>query len=139
MASTPKARFAALQTAAAAKSGTHTITGIAESRASLVTAVLLEKRTGPSLVLTPSPGRAARLGEDFAFFGSKRVYVYPETESRFFHFDAKSHQILEERLQALTAIVRGEDCVVLASAAAALISFVYMLTGKWKKDTILQR
>jgi transcription-repair coupling factor (superfamily II helicase) len=116
----PQAGFAGIRALAKERSGIHNITGIAETRASLVSGLLLEDRKGPSLVVVPSPGRAEKLGEDFAFFGGKRVYVAPEDEGRFLRFDAKSHQILEARLAVLSALVREEDCVVVASAAAAL-------------------
>ena len=102
------------------KTGTHALTGISEQRSSLAASLLLSERKGASLIITPSPGRAERLGEDFAFFAKKRVYVFPEDESRFLRFEAKSHQYLEMRLAAMTALARNEDCVVIASAAATL-------------------
>jgi len=116
----PKAGFAGIRMLAKERSGIHNITGISETRSSLVSGLLLAETKGPSLVIVPSPGRAGKLGEDFAFFAEKRVYTVPEDEGRFLRFDAKSHQILEARLAALTALVRREDCIVIASASAAM-------------------
>ncbi|MBE6036305.1 MAG: transcription-repair coupling factor [Clostridiales bacterium] len=112
--------FPELRRLAERQTGICSITGISESRASASAAILLEGRKGPQLILTPSAGRAARLAEDLPFFASQRIYTVPEDEGRFLRFDAKSHQQLEARTAALTAICRGEDCIVIASAAAAL-------------------
>ncbi|MDO4552110.1 MAG: hypothetical protein Q4C22_01090, partial [Bacillota bacterium] len=101
-------------------SGVVNISGIAESRVAAVAGFIAEKRKGQSLIVVPSYERARRLAADLSFFSKLPVYVMPEEEQSLIRYDAKSRDYLEQRLRALTALVRGEDCVVVADGAAAV-------------------
>lgn len=104
----------------AGTSGIVNISGISESRVTPVAGMLASARTGQSLIITSSYGKAKRLAEDLSFFVSKNIYVAPDGEQAFLRYDAKSTAGLSERISALTALVKGEDCIVVIPVTGAV-------------------
>ncbi|WP_130862187.1 transcription-repair coupling factor [Bacilliculturomica massiliensis] len=100
--------------------GIINLSGISESRVTPVAAELASARTGQSLIVTSSYGKAKRLAEDLSFFISKNIYVMPEGEQAFLRYDAKSTAGLAERITAMTALAKGEDCVVVTPVTGAV-------------------
>ncbi|MBE6033763.1 MAG: transcription-repair coupling factor [Clostridiales bacterium] len=96
------------------------ISGISEGRVAPVCARIAGKAAGPTLVVTSSAIKAKRLAEDLSFFAHKNVYVMPDTGEIFLRYEAKNHHDLLERLKILKAMVTGEDCFIIAPAAASL-------------------
>lgn len=94
--------------------GIINLSGISESRVTPVAAILAGAQTGQSLIVTSSYGKAKRLAEDLSFFVTQKIYVVPEGEQAFLRYDAKSTAGLSERISAMTAMVKGEDCIVVA-------------------------
>lgn len=112
--------FRELREALRAHSGVISIAGISESRSSAVAGVIAEERGGQTLIIVSGFGRAKRLAEDLAFFVDRKIYVIPEEERSLSHYDAKSHDGLEQRLRALAALSGGQDCIVVAPVSGAL-------------------
>ena len=112
--------FRELREAVRALAGTISVSGISESRASALVGLAAEERGGQTLVIVSGFGRAKRLAEDLAFFIDRKVYVLPEEERSLFRYDAKSHGELERRLEALTALADGQECIVIAPVSAVM-------------------
>jgi transcription-repair coupling factor (superfamily II helicase) len=104
-----------------ASKGAYYISGVAEGRIAPVIQAIAEKGKRQCLVITASYARARKLAEDISFFaGNKKTYVIPSEEQIFFKYEAKSHTYLEERLQAIIAILKGEDCIVITPVFGAI-------------------
>lgn len=95
------------------------ISGISESRVAPVAADKA-KSNAQALIIVSSATRAKRLAEDLAFFADKRIYVVPEEEGVFLHYEARSREQLFARMKALKALRSGEECIVIAPATAAV-------------------
>jgi len=96
------------------------ISGIAESRVAPVAAYVLKSNGSQGLIIVSSHTRAKRLAEDLSFFVDKNIYVMPESEDIFLHYEARSREQLFERMKALKALRTGEECVVICPAQTAL-------------------
>lgn len=106
------------------KSGMINVAGLSESRGAHAIGFLSEKVKGQCLILTSNENRAKRLSEDISFFTDKSVYYIPGQEPVFFKYDAKSHNLLDQRLHVLINIIKGEDCIVVSSIDSALKKMV---------------
>ncbi len=113
-------RFHRIRQLAAEASGVTCITGISESRSALMAGIIALEKKGQLLIVTPSFTRARKLAEDLSLFVDDKIYLLPEEVQSRISFDAKSQDALVERLEALTALAKGEDCIVVASAQSSL-------------------
>ncbi|WP_324822599.1 transcription-repair coupling factor [Sinanaerobacter sp. ZZT-01] len=113
-------KFRGLRSLVRNAKGIFNFSGVAESRVAPIVSIVTKERKGQSLIVTSSYGKAKRLAEDLSFFVSKKIYVIPEEEQSFLRYDAKSHQYLEQRLRAVTALLKGEDCIVITPISGAL-------------------
>jgi len=112
--------FRQLKEAAKHASGITSVEGISESRSAAVAGQIAEARGGQTLIITSSYGRAKRIAEDLPLFVGKKVLLLPEEERSPTLYDAKSHHALIGRLSVLTALAKGEECVVVASVMGAV-------------------
>ncbi len=113
-------KFEGLRSLAKNARGVFHFSGVAESRVAPIAGIVVKERKGQSLIVTSSYSRAKRLAEDLSFFVEKKIYIIPEEEQGFLRYDAKSHQSLEQRLCAITALLKGEDCIVVSPVSGAL-------------------
>ncbi|MGI6751437.1 MAG: transcription-repair coupling factor [Anaerovoracaceae bacterium] len=113
-------RFRAVRNAAKSVDRVINITGISESRASSIAAIIAEERGGQLLIITPNYLRAKRLAEDLYFFSDKKVFLIPEEDRSFLRYDAKSHHDLEDRMAAMTALAQGRECIVVTPVSGAI-------------------
>nr|WP_246637561.1 transcription-repair coupling factor [Crassaminicella profunda] len=72
------------------------------------------------LIITHSEYQAKKIYEDLKFFIKNKAHTYPTKELVFYNYDAQSHQRLEERLNTMIEMVRGEKCIVVASIESLL-------------------
>lgn len=114
-----RGRFQRIKQLASEAKGIINISGISESRSAAITGLITKARDGQVLVVTSSYGRAKKLAEDLSFFVDKKIILMPDEEQSFISFDAKSHHNLLGRLSALTALAKGENCIVVAPVFAA--------------------
>ena len=99
--------------------GIINISGISESRCAPVISHL-SKEEGQSLIITATAARANKLALDLSFFSRKEILVLPPEDQMFLRFEARNHDLLIERLRALTALRTGKDCIVVAPVSAAV-------------------
>ena len=100
--------------------GVINISGISDSRVAPVIADLIKEEKGPSLVVTPTYIGARRLASDVSFFAKKRIYIVPEDDNVFRGYEAKNQDTLFGFLEALRAVIDGEDCIVVAPVGMAI-------------------
>ena len=101
------------------KIGAINVSGISDARVAPFIEKILEQGKRQCLVITPSYPRARKLAADLAFFVQKKIYVIPSEELINISFEAKSHQYLEDRLAAISAIINDEDCILIAPFSGA--------------------
>lgn len=100
--------------------GVINISGISDSRVAPVCADIILEERGPCLVVTPTYIGASRLASDISFFVNKRIYVVPSDEEVFRSYEAKNQDTLFGFLEALRAVLSGEDCVVVSPVTMAI-------------------
>jgi transcription-repair coupling factor (superfamily II helicase) len=96
------------------KAGAINVSGISDARVAPFIADIMEQGKRQCLIITSSYPRAKKLAMDLAFFVDKSIYVIPSEEIINISFEAKSHQYLEDRIKALSAILGDEECVIIA-------------------------
>ena len=72
------------------------------------------------LVITHNEIQGKKVYEDLKFFLETDVYFFPRKEILFYHVEAYSHPGMEERLQAMLALLSGRPCIVVASVESLL-------------------
>ncbi len=97
------------------KSGVINVAGFSESRLAHAAAYLAESSNRQCLIITANESSARRISEDIAFFTEKKVYYIPGQDPVFFRYDAKSHNLLEQRLNAIINIIKGEASIIVSS------------------------
>ncbi|MGI6727319.1 MAG: transcription-repair coupling factor [Anaerovoracaceae bacterium] len=101
-------------------SGVINISGISESRSAAIAGLITEIRGGQTLIVTSSFDRARKLAQNLSFFVSQKILLLPEEEQSNMAYDAKSHDALFDRLTALTALAKGEPCIVITPVSGAV-------------------
>lgn len=97
------------------KTGTVNVVGFSESRIAHVAGFIGENSSRQLLILTSNENSAKKMSQDIRFFSDRKVYYLPGQEPVFFRYDARSHNILEERLNALIHILKENNCIVVSS------------------------
>ena len=102
------------------KRGIIGISGVSESRSAFIISENIKKESGKSLIIVATEPRAKRLADDLSFFTDRNIHVMPDEDQVFLRYEAKNHDLLLERLNAMKALRGQEDCIVVAPAAAAI-------------------
>ena len=100
--------------------GVTCISGVSESRSARMIAETIGKDHKRSLIITGTEPRARRLADDLSFFVSRPVHVMPAEDQLFLRFEARNHDRMIDRLQAMHALLTDPDCIVVAPASAAI-------------------
>lgn len=100
--------------------GMINITGAAEGRIAPITANILNEKKGQSLIVVSTFNRAKRLATDLSFFSPRKIYILPPDDNSLMQYEAKSNDDLLNRLRVLKAVVRGEECTVIAPVTGAV-------------------
>ncbi|MDR1952916.1 MAG: transcription-repair coupling factor [Clostridiales Family XIII bacterium] len=96
------------------------IAGLTEGQIAPIVAKILYKKDGNCLIVTPYFERAKAIAKNLSFFMSREIYTVSDDDPFFSGFEAKSRDNLHERIAALIAMGRGQDCVVVAPVSAVL-------------------
>ncbi|MDO4486307.1 MAG: transcription-repair coupling factor [Bacillota bacterium] len=96
------------------------ITGASEGRIAPVIADIIEEKKGQSLIVVSTLNRAKRLATDLSFFAAQKIYILPQDDETFVQYEARSNEELLERLKVIKAVVRGEDCIIIAPVTGAV-------------------
>ncbi len=112
--------FDSLLSAFNREKGRGQVEGLTGAAKGLLLARMVQRRGGQTLVITHHMEQAHRLLDDLAQFGlpSLSLYLLPALESRWLAEAVTDHLALGERIAALTALGRGEPCVVVGTAEA---------------------
>ena len=103
------------------KKGIIGISGVSESRSALVISKIIEEGQGQNLIIVATENRAKKLADDLSFFTAKGdIYVMPEEDQLFLNYEAKNHDLMIQRLNALKALRNDKRCVVVAPVSAAV-------------------
>ncbi len=100
--------------------GMINITGAAEGRVAPIIADIIKDKKGQSLIVVSTLNKAKRLASDLSFFDARSIYVLPPDDESLIQYEAKSNDDLLERLKVLKAVVKGEECIVIAPVTGAI-------------------
>lgn len=106
------------------QAGVVNVVGLSESSSAHSVAQISNHYNKQCLIITASEKRAKRLSEDIRFFVDQKVHYISSQEPVLFKYDAKSHNLLEERLNALIHILNDEKCIVVCSIQGVLKKLV---------------
>lgn len=95
------------------------ITGVSDIRTAPVAADIASGG-GHGLIITSSQGRAGRIASDLSFFVPCRVARLPDEEQSVLRFEARSAEVLAERLDAYRLLYADEPGIVVAPVMGAL-------------------
>jgi len=118
------------------KHGIIGISGVSESRSALVISKIIEKKIGQNLIIVATVNRARRLADDLSFFTGKDVMVMPDEDQLFLGYEAKNHDLLIERLNALKALRSDDECIVVAPVSATVKKVIPHAIFEQKKINI---
>lgn len=76
---------------------------------------------GHGLIIAPVEGRARRIASDLSFFASCKVLFLPDDDSVLRRYDARSTELLAERMSAYRLLLGDEPGIVVSSGRAALL------------------
>ena len=113
-------RFRQIRNLADGASGVTCISGVSESRVAAVAGAIVESFEGQILIVAPSDKGAEKLAADLSLFSTKKIYILPEDMGPHIAFAAKSQDTLIDRLTVLSALCRGENCIVVTSVGSAV-------------------
>ncbi|MCQ2553597.1 MAG: transcription-repair coupling factor [Clostridia bacterium] len=94
------------------------ITGLSENQIAPYLAKIYTE--GQALVITTNMRRAQKIATDLAFFCDAKVFVLPDFDMADFKYEAKSRNDLQDYLNAYSALLSGQDCIVVAPVLSAL-------------------
>jgi len=86
-------------------------------------ALLCQNLKKQAIFVTDSDYSAKRYAEHFAFYLKEDVLFYPSKELEFFKADAKSNELLNQRLQVLEKLSSGADETITVMSVDALLQF----------------
>ena len=75
------------------------------------------------IYITNSDYKAKKTAEDLSFFLAERVLFYPSKELEFFKADAKSHELLNQRLEVIEKLTLGNQGFLVVMSIDALLQF----------------
>lgn len=100
--------------------GMINIVGAADGRVAPIISHILKEKKGQSLIVVSTFNRAKRLAVDLSFFSEEKIYVLPPEDETMLQYEARSNELLLERMKILKAVVSGESCIVIAPATGAV-------------------
>lgn len=94
--------------------------GVSESRAAYEASEIIKKNKGKFLIITASEGRAREIAEDISYFAGRKVMSIPHEDNFFLGYEARDHEQLMKRLNALHFLRTEENAVVCCPVSAAI-------------------
>jgi len=100
--------------------GHHLVSGVSGSQRSLLVDLLVSAVQAPVLFITSGLKDAETLVSDYEFFSGEKGYIFPAKPTLGTEVDAESHELENQRAEALAQVASGVPCVVAAPATALL-------------------
>ena len=92
--------------------------GTADSQKAHIISGLVSSLETQSLVITSSELKAKEIYSDLKFFLKDRVMLYPSKDVIFYWADVKSLDIIKQRFEIISKLLKGENITVVLSAEA---------------------
>ncbi len=74
---------------------------------------------GPCIIVVPNERRGRELKEALPLFCDKKIYMLSEGASLLLHYGASNRSAHYETIAALSALAKGENCIVIGTARSA--------------------
>ena len=94
--------------------------GVMESRSAYQISEIIKENKGKYLIIAASEGRARKIAEDVAYFSGRKVMTVPHEDNFFLGYEARDHEQLMKRLNALHYLRTSDDAVIAAPVSAAI-------------------
>ena len=94
--------------------------GVAGSRASFEASEIIKENKGKYLIIAASEGRAREIAEDVSYFAGRKVMTVPHEDNFFLGYEARDHEQLMRRLNALHFLRTDENAIIAAPVSAAI-------------------
>src|SRR5690554_199581 len=94
--------------------GHHLVSGVSGSQRSLLVDLLVSAVQAPVLFITSGLKDAETLVSDYEFFSGEKGYIFPAKPTLGTEVDAESHELENQRAEALAQVASGVPCVVAA-------------------------
>ncbi len=94
--------------------------GVSESRSAFEISEIIKKNKGKYLIIAASEGRARELAEDVSYFSGRKVMTVPHEDHFFLGYEARDHEQLMSRLNALHYLRTDDNAVIAAPVSAAI-------------------
>lgn len=94
--------------------------GVSESRAAYQASEIIKQNKGKYLIITASEGRAREIAEDVSYFTGRKVMSIPHEDNFFLGYEARDHELLMKRLNALHFLRTDEDAIICCPVSAAI-------------------
>ena len=99
--------------------------GVSESRSAFEISEIIKKNKGKYLIIAASEGRARELAEDVSYFSGRKVMTVPHEDHFFLGYEARDHEQLMSRLNALHYLRTDDNAVIAAPVSAAIVLAVF--------------
>ncbi len=93
-------------------------TGVIDTQKCHVISALFESLDSSALIITNSEFKAKEMYKDLKFFLKDKVYLYPSKDIIFYWADVKSLDIIKERFEIISDIIKGRKIAVVLSVEA---------------------
>ncbi len=94
--------------------------GVSGSRSAYEASEIIKENKGKYLIITASEGRAREMAEDVAYFTGRKTMSIPHEDNFFLGYEARDHEQLMKRLNALHFLRTDESAVIAAPVSAAI-------------------
>ncbi|MBQ3281501.1 MAG: transcription-repair coupling factor [Eubacterium sp.] len=94
--------------------------GVSGSRSAYEASKIIKENKGKYLIITASEGRAREMAEDVSYFAGKKTMYVPHEDNFFLGYEARDHEQLMKRLNALHFLRTDDEAVIAAPVSAAI-------------------
>ena len=94
--------------------------GVSESRSAYEASKIIKENNGKFLVITASEGRAREIAEDISYFAKRKVMSMPHEDNFFLGYEARDHEQLMKRLNALHFLRTDDNAVICCPVSSAI-------------------
>ena len=111
---------------------------VSGSRSAYEASEIIKKNNGKYLIIAASEGRARELAEDISYFAGRKTMFIPHEDHFFLGYEARDHEQLMRRLNALH-FLRTDDRAVIVSPVSAAIKKTVPHSVFEEENVVLKR
>ena len=98
----------------------NAVFGVSDSRSAYKASEIIKKNKGKYLIITATEGRARELAEDISYFSGRKTMTVPHEDNFFLRYEARDHESLMRRLNALHFLRTSDEAIVVCPVSAAV-------------------